>query len=92
MPIWKKNLIREKKKCIDTCENDDIYKYEYNNTCYKECPNNTIANDTHKYICFDQIFLTTIITEYTDSFSSSEIFSMLLLLFDLVVLKLSLLL
>ena len=27
-------LIIEKKKCIDDCENDDTYKFEYNNICY----------------------------------------------------------
>ena len=28
-------LILEKNKCIDDCNKDDIYKYEYNNRCYK---------------------------------------------------------
>ena len=31
----------EKKECIDNCQNDDIYKYEYNKICYIECPNGT---------------------------------------------------
>ena len=43
-------LIRDKNKCIDKCENDDIYKYEYNNFCYSYCPNNTIVNK-NSYIC-----------------------------------------
>ena len=34
-------LIIEKKKCIDKCQNDDTYKYEYNKICYIECPNGT---------------------------------------------------
>ena len=29
-------LIPNKKKCVKNCSNDDIYKYEYNNICYKE--------------------------------------------------------
>ena len=29
-------LIKEKNKCIDDCKKDDIYKYEYNNICYKD--------------------------------------------------------
>ena len=33
-----KNFIPEKKKCINICENDHKYKYEYNNTCYIQCP------------------------------------------------------
>ena len=28
-------LIKEKNKCIDDCEKDDEYKYEYNNLCYQ---------------------------------------------------------
>ena len=31
-------LVVYKNKCIDYCKNDDIYKYEYNNTCYQKCP------------------------------------------------------
>ena len=37
-PLNHKNFISEKKKCINICENDDAYKFEYNNTCYIECP------------------------------------------------------
>ena len=33
-------LITIKKKCIDDCRNDDEYIYEYNNECYKQCPDN----------------------------------------------------
>ena len=45
-------LIINKNKCIDECENDDIYKYEYINFCYSSCPNNTIAYE-NSYICND---------------------------------------
>ena len=44
-------FISEKKKCINKCKNDNIYRFEYNNTCYKECPNNTYS--TNNYICYD---------------------------------------
>ena len=37
-------FIIQKNKCIDKCENDDIYKYEYNNICYSYCPNETYIN------------------------------------------------
>ena len=30
-----------KYKCIDDCKKDDTYQYEYNNTCYDECPYGT---------------------------------------------------
>ena len=46
-----KNLIVEKSKCINKCKDDDLYKYEYNNTCYEKCPNNTYANN--EFICYD---------------------------------------
>ena len=38
-------LINSKKKCIDSCKKDGIYKYEYQNQCYSSCPNNTEANE-----------------------------------------------
>ena len=41
-------LINGKKICIKSCENDIYYRYEYKNTCYKECPENTKNNN---YIC-----------------------------------------
>ena len=45
-------LIKEKGKCIDNCENDNEYKYQYNGECFKECPINT-NHDNNKYICKD---------------------------------------
>ena len=42
-------LIKEKNKCIDECNKDNIYKYEYNNICYINCPNNTIKNESKCY-------------------------------------------
>ena len=43
-------LIKEKEKCIDKCNKDDIYQYQYDGNCLKECPNDTVIND---YICQD---------------------------------------
>ena len=34
-------LISEKGRCIDKCSNDNIYKYEYKNKCYEQCPQGT---------------------------------------------------
>ena len=44
----------EKNKCIDDCKNDDIYKYEYNNSCFKEIPNEIYKDitDTTNYISY----------------------------------------
>ena len=56
-----KNIIFEKNKCVDECKNDDIYIYEYNNICYKNCPNETIINESDN-ICYNkQIIDSTII-------------------------------
>ena len=46
-------LILGKKKCIDRCDNDDIYKFEYNNICYEDCPNGTIYNEIESK-CLDE--------------------------------------
>ena len=32
-PTEYNKVINQKNKCIDDCKNDDIFKYEYNNTC-----------------------------------------------------------
>ena len=48
------NLISEKSKCIDYCENDKIYKYEYDNICYEECPKDTIVSSKNQYICLGE--------------------------------------
>ena len=44
-------LIDEKGKCTNDCKKDDTYRYQYDNHCLKECPENTM-NDT--YICKDK--------------------------------------
>jgi len=44
-------VIREKEKCTDKCSNDDIYKYEYNNICYKECPKTSIISKIDNFLC-----------------------------------------
>ena len=33
-----KKIIFETRACINDCLNDEIYKYEYENFCYKDCP------------------------------------------------------
>jgi len=52
-----KKLIKDKNKCVDDCKNDDIYnyKYEYNNICYKKCPNETyLIENSENNICFSK--------------------------------------
>jgi len=33
-------LIKEKNKCIDNCTKDDVFHFEFNNSCLRECPPN----------------------------------------------------
>ena len=33
-----KKLIYEKRECINKCDDDEDYKYEFRNKCWKECP------------------------------------------------------
>ena len=44
-------LIKYKNKCINNCSNEDLYRYEYNNSCYETCPNNTNNSLTDIFIC-----------------------------------------
>ena len=46
-------LISDKdNKCIDKCENDETYKYEFKKTCYKECPKDiSELSKNNLYLC-----------------------------------------
>jgi len=47
-------LVSNKNKCINYCKKDDTYQYEYNNICYKECPNNTyLLEDNNDNLCYN---------------------------------------
>ena len=43
-------FIKEKNECVNDCKKDNIYKYQYNGICLKECPNNTYNNT---FLCED---------------------------------------
>ena len=47
-------LIEEKKQCIDSCEKSD-FKYEFNYTCYKNCPNGTHISNNNNYLCEEDL-------------------------------------
>ena len=49
----KYKLIKQKNKCINQCKSDNIYKYEYNISCYEKCPNDTIYENNN--FCFLKI-------------------------------------
>ena len=40
-------MILSKKKCIDKCSNDNLFKYEYNGNCYENCPYDTILSNNN---------------------------------------------
>ena len=42
-------LIENKNKCINNCNNDQLYKYEFKNKCYKECPMNISYKSDNNY-------------------------------------------
>ena len=47
----KKKLIYNNDYCIDNCKFDAIYKYEFEDRCYKECPKGTYSSEANKYFC-----------------------------------------
>jgi len=55
-------IIKEKRKCIDNCKNDGMYKYQYNGECLKECPNNTYY-DKYEFKCKDMSINQCLLTE-----------------------------
>ena len=50
-PEEQNKLILDKKKCIDECINDDTYQFEFNNTCYKSCPEGTKISKNNNHLC-----------------------------------------
>jgi len=52
-PVYKSKLVEKKGKCVHNCKDDDTFQFEYNNKCYKECPdpeNKIIEN----YVCINK--------------------------------------
>ena len=43
-------LISEKKECVNKCENDNEYIYEFDNKCYKTCPSGKYPKE-NEYLC-----------------------------------------
>ena len=51
-PMNYSKLIPERSLCVEDCSEDTIYKYEFRNTCYKECPYNISKKSEEKnYKC-----------------------------------------
>lgn len=54
-PASYNKLIHDKFQCIEKCEKDNTFKYEYNNACYDDCPIRTIKISTNNYMCLGGI-------------------------------------
>ena len=52
----KMKIIYDNKNCIEECFYDKIYKYEYNNVCYDNCPEGTHLSKDNKNNCEKNIF------------------------------------
>ena len=70
-PINYNKKIIEKNKCVTDCKEDDIYIYNYENICYKECPNKTFTNDSN-LICYDYQDTETFVLEELSSIPTSN--------------------
>ena len=44
-------VINDRRICLNDCINDEVYKYEYNILCYKECPKGSSSSLSNKYFC-----------------------------------------
>ena len=61
-PLENNLLIRPNRRCVNNCNNDKLYKFQYNSECLEKCPNNTIPNniniceENNKNICSLSIF------------------------------------
>ena len=47
----KKKMIDKNNICIDECQNDGTYKYEYEYNCFDKCPKGTLSSKDNLYIC-----------------------------------------
>ena len=51
---WRENqlkIIEGTNTCIDNCQSNLDYRYQYENKCYSSCPNGTQPSKNNEYIC-----------------------------------------
>jgi len=51
-----KKVISENRICINECYLDKIYKYEYDNFCYDNCPKGTHSQKDNIYLCHANVY------------------------------------
>ena len=49
-------LIPSKGQCIEKCNDDTQYKYEFNNICYEQCPYDTYIISEDDNICKEELY------------------------------------
>ena len=85
-PCFEKDatIILEKEKCVIKCEEDDTYRNEYKNKCYKECPIGTYNSSTNPYHCEDCYSKCKNCEEYGNDFNNNcmECYSDMILIKD----------
>ena len=47
----------EEKKCIESCYNDENYRFEFNNICHSSCPKGTHNSTNNDYQCEKDLYL-----------------------------------
>ena len=47
----KTNVLGSTKKCVESCQENDYYKYEYNHVCMDKCPIGTHHIYRNEYLC-----------------------------------------
>ena len=47
----KTNVLGSTKKCVESCQDNDYYKYEYNHVCMDKCPIGTHHIYRNEYLC-----------------------------------------
>ena len=71
-------FIFETNECVLNCNESNLYKYEYNNLCYQNCPYGSISSNLDEFFCIDKtidiipnIVSTIIKTTYIEAYSSN---------------------
>ena len=75
---WRKSLkkyINEKNKCVNNCSEDENYKFDFGNGCYKRCTKGTFRLSQNEFICAEyeekEIEITELIGENTELINQS---------------------
>ena len=72
-------LIKENSKCIQSCNMDNYYKYEFNNSCYSNCPIGTYISSDNPFLCeivdLNNKVSNTISEEFSEEFKLEKFFN-----------------